>query len=52
VDDIDYQNGSSLIEVYFNASGEEDWSPRYNFAPTQPVSAEAVRAVLPLWILN
>jgi hypothetical protein len=27
-----------LVEEYFAASGEEDWSPRYNIAPTQPVS--------------
>ena len=27
-----------LIEEYFDiASGEEDWSPRFNIAPTQPV---------------
>jgi putative SOS response-associated peptidase YedK len=27
-----------IIEDYFDtASGEEDWSPRYNIAPTQPV---------------
>jgi len=26
-----------LIEEYFDASGEEDWNPRYNIAPTQPV---------------
>jgi putative SOS response-associated peptidase YedK len=27
-----------LVEEYFDtASGEEDWSPRYNIAPTQPV---------------
>ncbi len=27
-----------LVEEYFaSASGEEDWSPRYNIAPTQPV---------------
>lgn len=26
-----------LIEEYFDASGDEDWSPRYNTAPTQPV---------------
>jgi len=26
-----------LVEEYFaSASGEEDWSPRYNIAPTQP----------------
>ena len=29
-----------LVEEYFDtASGEEDWSPRYNVAPTQPVPA-------------
>ena len=27
-----------LVEEYFDATGEEDWSPRYNIAPTQPVS--------------
>jgi putative SOS response-associated peptidase YedK len=26
-----------LVEEYFDASGDEDWSPRYNIAPTQPV---------------
>ena len=26
-----------LVEEYFNSEGEEDWSPRYNVAPTQPV---------------
>ena len=27
-----------LVEEYFDAvSGEKDWSPRYNIAPTQPV---------------
>lgn len=26
-----------LIEEYFDASGEDDWDPRYNIAPTQPV---------------
>ena len=27
-----------IVEEYFDtASGEEDWSPRYNVAPTQPV---------------
>ena len=27
-----------LIDEYFGtASGEEDWAPRYNIAPTQPV---------------
>jgi putative SOS response-associated peptidase YedK len=27
-----------LIEEYFaSVSGEDDWSPRYNIAPTQPV---------------
>jgi putative SOS response-associated peptidase YedK len=26
-----------VIEEYFDASGDEDWSPRYNIAPTQPV---------------
>ena len=26
-----------LVEEYFDASGEEDWSPRYNLAPTQPI---------------
>jgi len=25
------------IEEHFDASGEEDWNPRYNIAPTQPV---------------
>jgi putative SOS response-associated peptidase YedK len=26
-----------LVEEYFDAGGEEDWEPRYNVAPTQPV---------------
>jgi putative SOS response-associated peptidase YedK len=26
-----------LIEQYFDATGEADWVPRYNLAPTQPV---------------
>jgi putative SOS response-associated peptidase YedK len=26
-----------LVEEYFDSTGEEDWSPRYNIAPTQPV---------------
>src|SRR5271154_405439 len=25
------------VEEYFNGGGEEDWVPRYNVAPTQPV---------------
>jgi hypothetical protein len=26
-----------LVEEYFDTTGEEEWSPRYNVAPTQPV---------------
>ena len=26
-----------ILEEYFDAHGDEDWSPRYNIAPTQPV---------------
>jgi putative SOS response-associated peptidase YedK len=26
-----------IVEEYFDASGDEDWAPRYNIAPTQPV---------------
>lgn len=26
-----------LVEEYFDGPGEDDWSPRYNIAPTQPV---------------
>jgi putative SOS response-associated peptidase YedK len=26
-----------LVEEYFDSSGDEDWNPRYNIAPTQPV---------------
>ena len=26
-----------LVEEYFDAPGDGDWSPRYNMAPTQPV---------------
>ena len=31
-----------LVEEYFDSvSGEEDWNPRYNIAPTQPVPSSA-----------
>jgi putative SOS response-associated peptidase YedK len=26
-----------IVEEYFEAQGDEDWCPRYNIAPTQPV---------------
>ncbi len=26
-----------LVEEYFDTTGEDDWSPRYNIAPTQPI---------------
>ena len=26
-----------LVEEYFESAGEDDWVPRYNVAPTQPV---------------
>jgi len=26
-----------VVEEYFDASVAEDWSPRYNIAPTQPI---------------
>src|SRR3984885_6680723 len=26
-----------IVEEYFDASGDEGWSPRFNMAPTQPV---------------
>jgi putative SOS response-associated peptidase YedK len=26
-----------LVEEYFDSTGEDDWVPRYNIAPTQPV---------------
>ena len=26
-----------IVEDHFAASGEDDWSPRYNIAPTQPI---------------
>jgi len=26
-----------IVEEYFDASGDEDWNPRYNIAPTQPI---------------
>lgn len=26
-----------LVEEYFDSSGFDDWQPRYNLAPTQPV---------------
>jgi putative SOS response-associated peptidase YedK len=26
-----------FVEEYFDSTGEDDWSPRYNIAPTQPV---------------
>src|SRR6266567_5676851 len=31
-----------IVEEYFDASGEEDWSPRYNIAPTQTDSCQYV----------
>jgi len=30
-------NQKKLVEEYFDSNGEEDWSPRYNIAPTQPI---------------
>src|ERR1035438_4749495 len=26
-----------VVEEYFDITGEDDWSPRYNIAPTQPI---------------
>jgi putative SOS response-associated peptidase YedK len=26
-----------FVEEYFEASGDDDWNPRYNIAPTQPI---------------
>jgi putative SOS response-associated peptidase YedK len=26
-----------IVEEYFDSAGEDDWAPRYNVAPTQPV---------------
>ena len=26
-----------VVEEYFDTTGEDDWSPRYNIAPTQPI---------------
>ena len=26
-----------IVEEYFDASGDENWNPRYNIAPTQPI---------------
>jgi len=26
-----------LVEAYFDSTGEDDWAPRYNIAPTQPI---------------
>jgi putative SOS response-associated peptidase YedK len=26
-----------IVEEYFDASGDEDWNPHYNIAPTQPI---------------
>jgi putative SOS response-associated peptidase YedK len=26
-----------LVEEYFDTTGEDDWSPRYNITPTQPI---------------
>jgi putative SOS response-associated peptidase YedK len=38
LDAIDSRGGRQLVYEYFaSVSGEEDWSPRYNIAPTQPV---------------
>jgi putative SOS response-associated peptidase YedK len=28
---------SQLVEEYFDSVGDDDWTPRYNIAPTQPV---------------
>ena len=34
----DYRGRKQIIEEHFDSvSGEEDWSPRYNIAPTQPI---------------
>jgi putative SOS response-associated peptidase YedK len=47
-----------IVEEYFDSvSGEGDWSPRYNIAPTQPVIAlttpehaeELVWGLIPSW---
>ena len=26
-----------IVEEHFNSAGDEDWTPRYNIAPTQPI---------------
>jgi hypothetical protein len=36
-DGIRPHRDSALSEEHFDASGDDDWSPRYNIAPTQPV---------------
>jgi putative SOS response-associated peptidase YedK len=55
-----------IVEEYFDSlSSEEDWSPRYNIAPTQPVpvirqnSKEGIRelslirwGLIPSWASN
>ena len=36
-----------IIEEYFDASGNDDWSPRYNIAPTRQLrTPEEIRAWL------
>ena len=32
-----HADDESFVEEYFDTHGDEDWSPRYNIAPTQPV---------------
>jgi putative SOS response-associated peptidase YedK len=37
-DATDFRGEKEIIEEHFDSvSGDEDWSPRYNIAPTQPI---------------
>jgi putative SOS response-associated peptidase YedK len=40
-----------LVEEYFDASGEDDWNPRYNIAPTQAIPAIRQRPKEPCRVL-
>jgi putative SOS response-associated peptidase YedK len=41
-----------LVEEYFDSTGEDDWSPRYNIAPTQPVPVIRQNPKESLWELS
>jgi putative SOS response-associated peptidase YedK len=40
------------VEEYFDASGEDDWTPRYNIAPTQPIPVIRQHAKEPRRVLS